>query len=327
MSGSVLYDVPGPRAIARNRVIGVLTILVVAAVVGFLVWRLAVTGQFVASKWEAFTYTAIWAQIAQGALNTLSAFALAAIGALAVGFILAIGRLSDHAWVRWPVTAITEFLRAVPVLVMMFLLYYGLPVVGIRMPSFWVVVIALVAYNGSVLAEVIRAGVESLPRGQREAGYAIGLRKAGVMRLILLPQAIRAMMPVILSQLVVTLKDTAIGFIITYEELLFFAKRLGSAATLDSPIIQSTMIVGVIYIGLCLILSSAARLVEKRMQKSPRVRAAQEAIAPRLHEGTNTEVIGVQDLEHLDAVTKGDVIANRRGLGKHDPGSTPGAPL
>ncbi|WP_345752827.1 amino acid ABC transporter permease [Microbacterium rhizophilus] len=327
MSGSVLYDVPGPRAMARNRVIGALTILVVLAVIAFFVWRLFETGQFAASKWEAFTYTAIWAQILQGMLNTLAAFALAAVGALVVGFLLAIGRLSDHVWVRWPFTVVIEFLRAVPVLVMMFLLYYGLPVVGIRMPSFWVVVIALVAYNGSVLAEVIRAGVESLPRGQKEAGYAIGLRKSGVMRLILLPQAVRAMMPVILSQLVVTLKDTALGFIVTYEELLFFAKRLGSAATLDSPIVQSTIIIGAIYIGLCLILSGASRLIEKRMQKSPRVRAAQAAIAPRLHEGTNTEIIGVQDLDHLDDVAKADVIANRRGLGKHDPGSTPGAHL
>lgn len=313
MSGSVLYDVPGPKAILRNRILGVLTIVVVVAVIAFFVWRLFATGQFAASKWEAFTYTRIWEQIAIGLWNTISAFALAAVGALALGFILAIGRLSDHAWLRWPVAAVTEFLRAVPVLVMMFLLYYGLPVVGIRMPSYWVVVIALVLYNGSVLAEVIRAGVESLPRGQREAGYAIGLRKSGVMRLILLPQAIRAMMPVILSQLVVTLKDTALGFIITYEELLFFAKRLGSAATLDSPIIPSTIVVGAIYIGLCLLLSGAARLVEKRMQKSPRVRAAQEAIAPRLHDGTTTEVIAAQEAGSLLDTPRG--TAGRRDAG------------
>lgn len=299
MSGSVLYDVPGPRAVVRNRIIGALTILVVAAVVAFLVWRLAATGQFAAEKWYAFSFTRIWEQILLSTLRTLSAFALAAVGALAFGFLLAIGRLSDHAWVRWPFTIVIEFLRAVPVLVMMFLLYYGLPVVGIRMDGFLVVVIALVAYNGSVLAEVIRAGVEALPRGQREAGYAIGLRKAGVMRLILLPQAVRAMMPVILAQLVVTLKDTALGFIITYEELLFYAKYLGAQSSLDRPIVQSTIVVGAIYIGLCLILSGIARLIEKRMQKSPRVRAAQEAMAPRLHEGTNTEVIGVQEAAEL----------------------------
>ncbi|WP_238439389.1 amino acid ABC transporter permease [Microbacterium sp. JZ31] len=299
MSGSVLYDVPGPRAIVRNRILGVLTILVVAAVLAFFLWRLAATGQFAPEKWNAFTYTRIWEQILLATGRTVGAFALAAVGALALGFVLAIGRLSDHAWVRWPFTVVIEFMRAVPVLIMMFLLYYGLPVIGVSLDKFLVVVLALIAYNGSVLAEVIRAGVEALPRGQREAGYAIGLRKAGVMRLILLPQAIRAMMPVILAQLVVTLKDTALGFIITYEELLFYAKFLGSQSQLDRPIVQSAIVVGAIYIALCLALSGVARIVEKRMQKSPRVRAAQEALAPRLHEGTNTEIIGVQDAAEL----------------------------
>jgi glutamate transport system permease protein len=184
-------------------------------------------------------------------------------------------------------------MRAVPVLVMMFLLYYGLPVIGIRMDNYWVVVISLIAYNGSVLAEVIRAGVLSLPKGQSEAGYAIGLGKSGVMRLILLPQAIRAMMPVIIAQLVVTLKDTALGFIITYEELLFFARFIGSRAPLDSPIIPATIIIAAIYIGLCLILSGVAKYTEKRMRRSPKVRAA--GPDPRKHEeATVTSVIAQQ---------------------------------
>ncbi|MEW2013859.1 MULTISPECIES: amino acid ABC transporter permease [Microbacterium] len=301
MSSSVLYDVPGPRAVARNRVIGAATIVVVAAVVGFLVWRLAVTGQFSAEKWNAFTYTRIWEQFLLAAGRTLAAFAAAAVGALILGFVLAIGRLSDHAWLRWPVGAVVEFLRAVPVLVMMFLLYYGLPVVGVRMEGYWVVVVALILYNGSVLAEVIRAGVESLPRGQSEAGYALGLTKSGVMRLVLLPQAIRAMMPVILAQLVVTLKDTALGFIITYEELLFYAKYLGSQNSLDRPIVQATLVAGAIYIGLCLALSGVARLVEKRLGRVPKSSAGP---ARPVQETTDTELIAAQ-----------------RGLGKFNPGA------
>lgn len=173
---SVLYDVPGPKAVARNRVLGVVTVVLVLAVIGWVIWRLADTGQFSPAKWEIFTYAAIWQLLLDGVLATLSAFAAAAVGALVLGFVLAIGRLSDHAWIRVPVGWITEVLRAIPVLIFMMLLYYGLPVVGIRMEPYWAVVIALIAYNGSVLAEVIRAGVESLPRGQSEAGYAIGLR-------------------------------------------------------------------------------------------------------------------------------------------------------
>ena len=302
---SVLYDVPGPRAIARNRILGALTILIVAVLIGLLLWRLIETGQFTAQKWSAFTYSNVWIDIGEATLRTLGAFVVAAIGALVLGFVLAIGRMSDHAWVRWPFTVIVEVLRAIPVLVFMFLLYYGLPVFGIDMESYWAVVIALIAYNGSVLAEVIRAGVESLPRGQSEAGYAIGLRKAGVMRLVLLPQAIRAMMPVIIAQLVVTLKDTALGFIITYPELLFYAKYLGSQSAVGSPIIPATIVVGAIYIGLCLILSTVATSVEKRLRRSGKTGRVADANQPT-QEITDTELIVAQ-----------------RGAVKSAPGSVP----
>lgn len=290
---SVLYDVPGPRAMARNRILSVVTIAVVAAIIGLLVWRLIDTGQFTAEKWQAFTYTNVWISFAEATGRTLAAFAAAAIGALAFGFFLAIGRMSDHAWVRVPFTAIVEVLRAVPVLIFMFLLYYGLPVLGIRMESYWAVVIALIAYNGSVLAEVIRAGVESLPRGQSEAGYAIGLRKAGVMRLVLLPQAIRAMMPVIIAQLVVTLKDTALGFIITYPEILFYAKYLGSQSQVGSPIVPATIVAALIYIALCLVLSSVATAVEKRLRRSSKGGRIAGANQPT-QEVTDTELIVAQ---------------------------------
>jgi len=295
MSGSVLYDVPGPRAQARNRLLGVITILIVIAFFGWVVWRFYDTGQFTAQKWQLFGYSTVWRRILDGVIATLSAFVVAAAGSLVLGFVLAIGRLSEHAWVRVPIGWITEILRAIPVLVFMMLLYYGLPVVGVKMEPYWAVVIALVAYNGSVLAEVIRAGVESLPRGQSEAGYAIGLRKSGVMRLILLPQAIRSMMPVIVSQLVVTLKDTALGFIITYQELLYVIKFLGSSATYGSPLIPAALIGGSIYVAMCLALSYLAYRLEQRTKR----RQQANAVDPMHHPvaaTTDTELIGLQHM-------------------------------
>lgn len=302
---SVLYDVPGPKAIARNRVIAVLTVALVLAVVGFLLYRLSLSGQFSAQKWGLFTYSTIWAQIIQALGKTLAAFAVAALLSIVLGFVLAIGRLSDHKAVRLPFMGVTEVFRAVPVLVMMMLLYYGLPSIGVKMEPYWAVVIALVAYNGSVLAEALRAGIESLPRGQKEAGYAIGLRKSGVMRLILLPQAIRAMLPVIVAQLVVTMKDTALGFIITYPELLYLAKQLSSNVEFGRPLLQSAFVIGGIYIVMCLILSGVAKWLDTRMGKSPKAKGGGAVTAtttvpvqpgdPRLHqEGTVTEMIITQ---------------------------------
>ena len=303
---SVLYDVPGPRAILRNRILGVVTVALVAAAVGFVVYRFAVSGQFSSEKWYIFTFSNVWMGILRSLGNTLAAFGLAAVGSLALGFVLAIGRLSDHAWVRIPFAWITEAFRAVPVLVFMMLMYYGLPTLGIRLEPYWAVVIALVAYNGSVLAEALRAGIESLPRGQKEAGYAIGLRKSGVMRLILLPQAVRAMLPVIVAQLVVTLKDTALGFIITYPELLYYAKQL--TAQPGRPILQAGIVIGAIYIVMCLLLSWFANWLEKRLRRSPRG-----------GEATGGGAAAVDPLHHpVPPTTDTELIAMQKGIGKHD---------
>lgn len=301
MSTSVLYDVPGPRAVLRNRLIGVATVLVVAGILAFIIYRFADSGQFEASKWAIFTYTAVWKGILDALWATVSAFLVAAIGSLVLGFVLAIGRLSDHAWVRLPVTWITELFRAIPVLVMMMLFFYGInsiPGIPFKMEPYMAVVLGLVLYNGSVLAEALRAGIEALPRGQKEAGYAIGLRKSGVMALILLPQAVRNMLPVIIAQLVVTLKDTALGFIITYPELLYYAKYLSSQP--GRPLLQAGIVVAAIYISMCLILSGIAKFVEQRMVRRQRALVADaEGTAgnPALqHEGTMTEVIGLQSM-------------------------------
>lgn len=292
---SVLYDVPGPRARLRNRILGIATVLVVLALAGLAVWRMFATGQFTAQKWSLFTYTRPWLLLFEGLQHTLSAFVVAAVGALILGFILAVGRLSDHAWVRGPVGWIVEILRAVPVLIFMMILYYGLPVVGVRVDPYLAVVVALIAYNGSVLAEALRAGVESLPRGQKEAGYAIGLRKNAVMRLVLLPQAVRAMMPVIISQLVVALKDTALGFIITFPELLYVIKLLGTQIDFGSPQVPAAIVGGTVYVILCLILSYIAYRVERSMRRSPKLRAAPVAIEGAGGDAvTMTEMIAVQ---------------------------------
>ncbi|WP_424447894.1 amino acid ABC transporter permease [Microbacterium arborescens] len=310
---SVLYDVPGPRAITRNRILGVVTVLLVAAAIGFVVYRFAVSGQFSAEKWYVFSFGNVWLGILRALGNTLAAFGLAAVGSLVLGFVLAIGRLSDHAWVRVPFGVVIEAFRAVPVLVFMMLMYYGLPTLGIRMEPYWAVVIALVAYNGSVLAEALRAGIESLPRGQKEAGYAIGLRKSGVMRLILLPQAVRAMLPVIVAQLVVTLKDTALGFIITYPELLYYAKQLTSQP--GRPILQAGIVIGAIYIVMCLLLSWFANFLEKRLSRSPRTTGT-----------TGGGAAAVDPLHHpVQPTTDTELIAMQKGIGKYDSNSSGGA--
>ncbi|WP_051619965.1 amino acid ABC transporter permease [Haematomicrobium sanguinis] len=265
---TVLYDAPGPKAKRRNLMLSILTMVIVAALAALIIWRLAEAGQFSARKWSVFTLPAAWNLLFEGWLATLRAFVVAAIGALALGLVLAMGRLSVHKWISIPVTWITEFFRAIPVLIFMMLMYYGLPTIGISMTPYVAVVTALILYNGSVLAEVFRAGIQALPKGQSEAGYAIGLRKSQVMTSILLPQAIRNMLPVIIAQLVVALKDTALGFIITYEELLYAIRQFFRLSAYENPIIPAALVGGTIYIATCLVLSGFAVWLERRLRRS-----------------------------------------------------------
>ncbi|MDQ3905361.1 MAG: ABC transporter permease subunit, partial [Actinomycetota bacterium] len=190
---SVLYDLPGPRGQARNRALGVLAAAGIVALAGFVTYRFWVTGQFEGRKWEWLLYKDLQLQLINALGATIRAFAVGALLALASGFFFAVARLSEHAWLRAPAYALVEFFRAIPLVVMIFFLFYAAPQAGVQLGVFWSLVVGLTLYNGSVLAEVIRAGVQSVPRGQREAAFALGLRKSQVMRTVLLPQAVRTM--------------------------------------------------------------------------------------------------------------------------------------
>ncbi|GAA1273785.1 amino acid ABC transporter permease [Kitasatospora nipponensis] len=276
-SASALYDIPGPRARSRHRLYGALALLGIAALAGWVVHLLIHTGQFSAAKWTPFEYAGIQRLLWRGLQNTLRAFALTAVLALPFGALLAAGRLSEHRVVRWASTLVVEFFRAMPLLVMIFFIF-----VAMQVQPFWALVAGLTLYNGSVLAELFRAGVLAVPRGQREAAYALGLRKTQVMAYVLVPQANRAMLPAIISQLVVALKDTSLGFLITYEEFLHAGKLIATNLDYDLPFIPVVMVIAPVYIGLCLLLSWLARWVERRGRRSPRVRGG----APMATAGT-----------------------------------------
>jgi glutamate transport system permease protein len=266
---TVLYDVPGPRGRARNLLIGVVGTLLLLAAVGFVVYRLAATGQFAGRLWEWIEFKNIQLLLLDALWNTLRAFAVAAVLSVLFGAVFAAGRLSDHAWLSRPSTAIVEFFRAVPLLVLIFILFFGLTKgLGVQITAFWAVVLGLMLYNGSVLAEIFRAGVRALPRGQSEAAYGLGMRKTQVMTNVLLPQAVRSMLPTIISQLVVVLKDTALGFLILYPELLYQARYLGGQGQLGSPILPVAIVIAAIYIAMCLLLSLVANVLEKRTRRS-----------------------------------------------------------
>jgi glutamate transport system permease protein len=262
----VLYDHPGPRSRWRNRVLTVVFGLALAALVWFVYHRFDERGQFAEQKWHPFVESKTWTQfILPGLAQTLKA-ALTAMGlALAFGLIFAVGRLSDHWWIRFPAGVVVEFFRAVPLLLMIFFVFYGLPfLIEGPVPAFWAVVAGLTLYNGSVLAEAFRAGVRAVPSGQSEAAYAIGMRKSQVMRYILVPQAARSMLPVIVSQLVVLLKDTALGYIVAFPELLQRGSEL--TGNFGNPL-AIAIVLAVIYIIINSMLTLLANWLDRRTRR------------------------------------------------------------
>lgn len=270
---TVLFDVPGPKARVRHRIIGAIGLVLVAVIVYFIIRGLAnpANNQFAADKWEPFQLRSTWmSYILPGLRDTLLAAVTAVILSIIAGVLLGLGRLAPNVVVRALCGIFVEFFRAVPVLMMMlFSFFLGLYVFKFTGYGglFFGVVSGLFFYNASVIAELVRSGVGSLPRGQREAGLAIGMTEVQTLFTIQLPQAITAMLPSIVSQLVVILKDTALGTWITYTDLLQQASNLGSAYANTIP---SLMVVAVIYIVINYLLTRVAGWLERRLQASGR---------------------------------------------------------
>ncbi|MEU6208571.1 MULTISPECIES: amino acid ABC transporter permease [unclassified Streptomyces] len=268
---SVLYDTPGPKAKVRNWIYtGVFLVLMGLA----LWWVLAVMAdknQLDADKWTPFvTDSQIWTTfLLPGLVETLKAGLIAMVIALPLGAILGIARLSDHAWVRVPVGAVVEFFRAIPVLILMIFssaVYVTLGTVSSDLRPLYAVVTGLVLYNASVIAEIVRAGILSLPRGQNDAAKAIGMRKGQTMIYVLVPQAVTAMLPALVSQLVVILKDTALGgAFLGFADLMSMNRQISANY---SNTIATMVVIALIYIAVNFALTTFASWMEKRLRQS-----------------------------------------------------------
>ncbi|MBD8060598.1 amino acid ABC transporter permease [Cellulomonas sp. JH27-2] len=277
----VLFDAPGPRGRRRMVWINIAATLVVAGIGVFVLLRLAEKGQLAASLWKPFVQASTWTDyLLPGLKGTLEAAALSIVAAGIFGLVFGLGRLSRSRTVRFVAGLVVEFFRAVPVLLMMIFFYLGLNQLKLVSPQdvpLVAVVAGLTLYNGSVFAELVRSGVHNLPRGQREAAYAVGLRRGQSLRAIEVPQALIAMLPAIASQLVVILKDTALGYIVTYPELLDAARRVGAG---NGNILQSLVVAALIFIVINYALTRLASLLARRL--GGRTAGRTSAAAPAL---------------------------------------------
>lgn len=277
---SVLFDVPGPRTRRRMAWLNVLFALVVAGIGALLVVQLGRKGQLEPALWTPFLEWRTWQSfLLPGLVSTLKAASLAIVGSAVFGLLFGLGRLSELRLVRVVSGTVVEFFRAVPVLLMMIFVWLALGFSELSSIEpednpLIAVVTALVLYNGSVFAELVRSGVHGLPRGQREAALATGLTGSQSLRSVEVPQALIAMLPALVSQLVVILKDTALGAIITYRELLQEARQVGSA---NGNILPALAVAAVMFIVVNYALTKAAPWVGQRVGRRTAGRAKAEA--------------------------------------------------
>ena len=265
---TVLFEVPGPKARRRARIIGVVAAVVLLGALAWVIVSLALPrttaagsvqpGLFDITRWDIFNDRAVWRALGGAYLNTLKMAGLAAVLAIAIGVLFSFARTARLAIIRIPATAVLEFFRGMPVLLMMLFI-----LLVFSTQAYWAGVWALAIYNGAVIGEILRSGIAALPRGQREAGLAIGLTPLGTRFLIEFPQAARNMLPIIIAQLVVLLKDTALAYVIAYDELLRLIKQFGNFYG-SRYVFSVFLVVLAIYLIMNLLLSWVARVVARR---------------------------------------------------------------
>ncbi|GAP54464.1 amino acid ABC transporter permease [Arthrobacter sp. 92] len=281
---TVLFDRLGPRGKKASRLASIGVGIVLAALLVVIAFRLESKGQLEGQRWAILLDPAsgVPQTLGLALLATLQAALLGMVFSLIAGAALAAMRLSSRPALSVTAAVLVEGFRGVPLLLLMLFAALGLPQIGIELSVLTIVVLALVVYNSAVISEIIRAGIESIGAGQREAALAMGMRPLQVLFRILMPQAIPAMTPLLVSQMVILLKDTSIGYVIGYAELLRSGRSLvefyGNRYSL-----QIYLAVALIYILVNVLISLTARRLTRRNIKKPKQPG--QVIIPRSEDG------------------------------------------
>lgn len=264
MTAPFLGDALGPKGRRQTRILTVVSAIVIIGFAIVALSRLADKGQLDEAKWKPFTQWPVQKFFLEGMKTTVEVSLVSMAGAMVLGAVLALARLSQTAAVRWFTTLFVEFFRGLPLVLLIFFCALGLPSYGLSLSVFWYVAIGLTVYNGAVLGEIFRAGILSLDRGQTEAAYSLGMGYWQAMLLVIIPQAARRMIPAIVSQLVTLLKDSSLGAAVAFEELLRRSRINGEF--FRNPL-QSLFVAAVLYIVVNFALSTLARRLEVRQRR------------------------------------------------------------
>ena len=256
-----LYEAPGPRTRRRVRIGTAVSAVVVLLAIAAVIRQFWVTGQLAPRYWSLFLQWTTWRFLGQGLLGTVAVALAAGAIALVLGLLLMLGRTSGVRPLAAFCRVVTDFFRGVPSLLLIYFFFFVPAQLGLKLPSFWMLTLPVALAASGVLAEVFRAGVNAVPRGQVEAAVSIGLSKGKTMRKIVLPQAVRYVIPSLIAQLVVVVKDTTVAYVVSYPDLMQNARVL---ITSYDALVSLYLVIAVIYILINYAINKASVAVANR---------------------------------------------------------------
>lgn len=265
----VLYEPPGPKAKRHIAAATVVSFTALATVFALIVRQFYVTGQLDAEKWAFFARYTTWKFIGKGLVGTLKV-ALAAGGiAFFLGLVLMLGRIGKNRILRAAGAALVEFSRGVPTLLFIYFFFLIAPQFGLKFPAFWKIALPVAISASGVVAEVLRSGVNAVPKGQTEAALSLGMRDGSIFFKIVFPQAFRYVIPALIAELVIVLKDTTFAYVVNYADLMQNARVLISNYDALLPVY---LVVALLYIAINYVLNKLSVAAARRRNRPAVIR-------------------------------------------------------
>ncbi len=222
----VLYEAPGPKARKRIRAVTILTLTIFAVFAVLIIRQFYISGQLDARYWSFFTRLTTWTFLGGGLLGTIEVAAAAGAMAFAAGLLLMLGRIGKNRVIKGISIALIEFSRGVPTLLFIYFFFLVAPQLGFTLPPFFKIAVPVAISAAGVVAEVLRSGVNAVPKGQTEAALSLGMGDLSIFFKIIFPQGFRYVLPALISEIVIVLKDTTFAYVVNYADLMQNARVL-----------------------------------------------------------------------------------------------------
>ena len=242
-----LYEAPGPKTRRRVAIGTGVSLVLLVALIAFVIRQFYINDQLNPKYWSFFTRWTTWRFLLRGMFGTIKVAIMAGVIAMALGLLLMLGRISPNKALSAACHVVIDLFRSLPSLLLIYFFFLVIPKYGIKMPAFWMITVPVALAASGVLAEVFRAGVNAVPKGQTEAAMALGMTHGKITRKIVLPQALKIVIPSLVSQLVVVVKDTTVAYVVSYPDLMQNARVLISNY---DALVSMYFVVALIYIAI-----------------------------------------------------------------------------